>query len=467
MNYFATFVTYFLFFVSLNSFGQLKKTELRPNILVIISDQHSGKVMSQTGYEHVRTPGIDKLAKEGVTFTRSYCTYPVCMSSRASLMTGYMPSKSNEHITQYSSLGKVVKDAGYDTAYFGKWHVSKTKLNKVADWHGFETYKREYNDTKTTELSVDFIKQQHQKPFFLITSLLNPHDCCELARNISGLGDKYHDGAVEENQPIEECPALPANFKIPTNEAEGFYTRRNPDPKDKKNFRKHPVKFWKKVQWRQYVYGYDRLVEKMDDHILTLVNTLEKQGLLENTIVFYTSDHGDGHSSHQWNQKMNFYEESINIPFVISWKGHTKSGVIDSKTLTSNGLDLYPTICKIAGISVDASLPGKNLSAAILKDALPVKETRNYIVSELNQKENNKPKGKFFVGRMVVTERYKYFLFDGGEHPEQFFDLKEDPLELHPLIDSKKHQKEIEAHRQMLKDWIQKTGDPFPVDTLL
>lgn len=131
-------------------------------------------------------------------------------------------------------------------------------------------------------MTIDFLSKTHDSPFFLVTSYLNPHDCCELARNISGLGDEYHDGPVEE---------------------------------------------------------------KMDEHILNVVNTLEKQGLLENTIIFYTSDHGDGHASHQWNQKMTFYEESINVPFVISWKGKTKAGLIDSKTLTSSGLDLYPTIC--------------------------------------------------------------------------------------------------------------------------
>ncbi|MBP0904049.1 sulfatase [Mariniflexile gromovii] len=442
------------------------ENKTRPNILLIISDQHSGRVMSQVGYKHVNTPGIDKLADEGVTFTRSYCTYPVCMASRASLMTGYMPNKSNSNLMAYNSIGKTLKETGYTTAYFGKWHVSNSKIKEVEDWHGFETYKQEYNDTKTAKLSTDFISQKHDKPFFLVTSLLNPHDCCELARNISGLGDDYHDGAVEENKPIEECPPLPVNFKIPENEAEGFYTRRTPDSTDKVNFGKHPVKYWEEQEWRQYMYGYDRLVEKMDDHILTIVNTLENQGLLENTIIFYTSDHGDGHGSHEWNQKMTFYEESINVPFVISWKGHTKSGVIDSKTLTSNGLDLYPTICKMAGVIIDESLPGENLSAYILKDAKQPKETRKYVVSELNQKEENKPKGREFVGRMVVTENYKYFLFDGGEHPEQFFDVKNDPEELKPLIYSKEHQKEIAAHRNMLKEWIKKTGDDFPIKVI-
>ena len=73
---------------------------------------------------------------------------------------------------------------------------------------------------------------------------------------------------------------------------------------------------------------------------------------------------------------------------------------------------------------------------------------------------------RVFHGRMVVTEQYKYFLFDGGENPEQFFDLKDDPDELKPLIDSKKHQKEIVAHRQMLKDWVAKTGDDFPIEKI-
>ncbi|MDO7172303.1 sulfatase [Mariniflexile sp. AS56] len=467
-------VVYFLFFVALfsnaqsenKSINQLEIKQTRPNILVIISDQHSGRVMSQVGYEHVVTPGIDKLADEGVTFTRSYCTYPVCMASRASLITGFMPNKSNADLMAYPSIGKTIKEAGYSTAYFGKWHVSNTKIKDVPEWHGFETYKREYNDSKTAALSIDFINKKHDKPFFLVTSLLNPHDCCELARNISGLGDDYHDGAVEENMPIEECPPLPINFKIPENEAEGFYTRRTPDSTDKVNFGKHPVKYWEEKEWRQYMYGYDRLVEKMDDHILNIVNTLEKQGLLENTIVFYTSDHGDGHGSHEWNQKMNFYEESINVPFIISWKGHTKSGIIDSKTLTSSGIDLYPTICEMAGVSIDKSLPGKNLSTYILKGEKQPKETRKYVVSELIQKEENKPRGREFVGRMVVTEQFKYFLFDGGEHREQFFDLKNDSDELKPLIDSKKHQNEIAAHRQMLKDWIVKTSDDFPINKI-
>lgn len=449
--------------ISLSSFGQNN----RPNILLLITDQHSGKIMTQTGYQYIKTPGLDKLAKEGVTFTRSYCTYPVCVASRASIITGMMPSKSNKNLTAYPSIGGVMKNAGYQTAYFGKWHVSKSKMHKVEDWHGFESYKDERDDSKIAKMTMDFIKQKHDAPFFLVSSYMNPHDCCELARNISGLGDNYHDGPVEEKMDVDQCPPLPSNFAIPKDEPEGFYCRRNPDSTNMAQYRKHPVKYWGETEWRQYMYGYDRLVEKVDQHILNVVNALDEKGLLDNTIIFYTSDHGDGHGSHMWNQKMTFYEESINVPFIVSWKGHTRAGVIDSKTLTSSGLDLFPTICKIAGVNYDQSLPGADLSPDFLINSKQPAVQRGYIVSEINQSAKSKAGKKIvFMGRMVVSEQYKYILFDGGENREQFFDLKKDPDEMNPVTKSSKYKKHLVAHRQMLKEWISKTSDPFLIESI-
>ena len=127
-------------------------------------------------------------------------------------------------------------------------------------------------------------------------------------------------------------------------------------------FRKHPTKYWTEEQWRQYMYGYDRLLEMVDAHIKQIMDELESQGLLENTVIIYTSDHGDGHASHQWNQKMTFYEESVNVPFIISWKGKTKAGVIDEETLSSTGLDIFPTILKFAGVPIPESLHGIDMA---------------------------------------------------------------------------------------------------------
>ena len=421
-----------------------------PNILLIITDQHTGSVMTQRGYEYVETPGIDSIAEEGVTFSRAYTTYPVCTAYRRSLMTGMMPSK-NPDPTQFPSIGKTLADAGYETVYHGKWHVGNTRIAKVADWHGFETYNGKQNDTTTRERVVDFIRQDHDRPFFLVTSFMNPHDTCELARNMSGIEDDYKDQHYDHNVPVELTPPLPANFAIPENEPEGFSLRRGSEP-GSAMFPKHPTKYWTEDQWRQYIYGYDRLLEMVDAHIELVMEELEQQGLLENTVIIYTSDHGDGHGSHQWNQKMTFYEESINVPFIVSWKGKTRAGVLDEETLSSTGLDIFPTILKFAGVPIPESLLGVNMVPQVLAD--PAGESipeRNYVVSEINQAD--------YKGRMVVTRDFKYILFDGGANREVLFDLVNDPGEMQPVTYKPEYLGQLVAHRNMLLEWDQRIGD--------
>jgi arylsulfatase A-like enzyme len=421
-----------------------------PNILLIIADQHTGSVMTQRGYEHITTPGIDKIADAGVTFTRAYTTYPVCKAYRKSMMTGLMPSKITD-ATQHKSIGKTLSEAGYETVYHGKWHVGETRINKVADWHGFETYDGRQRDTTTRERVVEFIQQEHDRPFFLVTSFMNPHDACELARNMSGIEDDYKDVPIEHDVAIELTPPLPANFAIPPNEAEGFSLRRNAE-RGSSMFEKHPTRDWTEDQWRQYMYGYDRLLEMVDAHIKLVIDELDNQGLLENTLIIYTSDHGDGHAAHKWNQKMTFYEEAINVPFIVSWKGRTRAGYLDEKTRSSTGLDIVPTILRAAGVPIPESLPGLDLTPQVLAD--PAGETlpeRQYVVSEINQQK--------YKGRMVVTQNFKYILFDGGANPEQLFDLANDPGELNPVTYDPDYREQLMAHRNMLLDWNTRTDD--------
>lgn len=421
-----------------------------PNILLIIADQHTGSVMSQRGYSYIKTPGIDKIAEAGVTFTRAYTTYPVCKAFRKSMMTGLLPSKISD-ATRHPSLGKTLNEAGYETVYHGKWHVGETRIDKSADWHGFETYDGRQRDTTTRERVVEFIRQEHDRPFFLVTSFMNPHDACELARRMSGIDDDYKDVPIDEDIPIELTPPLPANFAVPENEAEGFSLRRGSEPGEPM-FRKHPTKYWTEDQWRQYMYGYDRLLEMVDAHIKLVIDELEAQGLLEDTVIIYTSDHGDGHAAHKWNQKMTFYEEAINVPFIISWKGKTKAGYLDEQTLSSTGLDIFPTILRFAGVPVPDSLHGLDLAPQVLAD--PAGEDlpeREYVVSEINQAN--------FKGRMVVTRNFKYILFDGGKNREQLFDLANDPGELRPVTYDPDYRKQLISHRNMLLEWHDRIGD--------
>jgi arylsulfatase A-like enzyme len=364
-----------------------------------------------------------------------------------------MMSSKLDDPTQFPSIGKTLADAGYETVYHGKWHVGNTKIKRSADWHGFETYDGRQNDTSTRERVVDFIKQKHDKPFFLVTSFMNPHDACELARNISGIEDDYKDEPIGHNPPVELTPPLPANFAIPENEAEGFYVRRGSEP-GSSMFPKHPTKYWTETQWRQYLYGYDRLVEMVDAHVKQVIDELETQGLLENTVIIYTSDHGDGHASHQWNQKMTFYEEAVNVPFIVSWKGKTRAGVIDEETLSSTGLDIFPTILKFAGVPIPKSLHGQDFGPQVLADSngkdFP---KRSYVVSEINQLGSN------FKGRMVASKDFKYILFNAGKNREQLFDLVNDPGELHPVTYDPQYREQLIAHRNMLLEWNDRIDD--------
>jgi len=344
-------------------------------------------------------------------------------------------------------------DAGYETVYHGKWHVGSTKIKRVADWHGFETYDGRQNDTTTRERVVEFIKQKHDKPFFLVTSFMNPHDTCELARLMSGIDDDWKDEPVVWDVPLEKTPPLPANFAIPENEAEGFSVRRGSEP-GSSMFRKHPTKYWTETQWRQYMYGYDRLLEMVDAHIRQIMEELESQGLLENTVIIYTSDHGDGHASHQWNQKMTFYEEAVNVPFIVSWKGKTRAGVIDEDTLSSTGLDIFPTILRFAGVPIPESLHGVDMVPQVLTDpAGTVLPEREYVVSEINQL------GGKLKGRMVASDNFKYILFNEGANREQLFDLVNDPGELKPVTYDPDYREQLIAHRIMLLEWDKRIDD--------
>lgn len=423
----------------------------QPNVLLIITDQHTGSVMTQRGYEHIETPGIDRIADQGVTFSRAYTTYPVCTAYRASLMTGKMPSQVPDP-TQFKSLGKSMAEAGYETVYHGKWHVGSTKIGKVADWHGFEVYNGRQNDTTTRERVIDFLQEDHQKPFFLVTSFMNPHDTCELARLMSGIEDDWKDQPIDIDPPIEITPPLPANFAIPENEPEGFAVRRGSEP-GSDMYRKHPTKYWTEAQWRQYMWGYDRLLEMVDAHIAQVMDELERQGLLENTVIIYTSDHGDGHAAHQWNQKMTFYEEAVNVPFIVSWKGRTKAGFIDESTLSSTGLDIFPTILSLAGVPVPESLHGVDMKPYVLESPADKPDPeRDYVVSEITQLGGLK-------GRMVVTENFKYILFDGGDNREVLFDRVRDPGEMNPVTHDPAYRPQLLAHRDMLLEWDRRIGD--------
>lgn len=438
------------YLVGLSLFAQKQQ----PNIVLIMTDQHAFSALSVAGNQDVSTPNIDRIANQGTLFEKAYVTFPLCTPSRGSIFTGKMPhelgiySNENPKIDKNdfkTGLAQIMADNGYDCVYGGKWHVPELSMpNDI----GFRNI-ADSGDDGLAESCVSYLNNAPSKPFFMVASFLNPHDICEYAR-----GQRLPNGEIEE-LPLHECPNLPINHAIGPYDAEVLRMEQHLDLKS------YPTANYTADDWRKYLSAYYRLVEKVDVEIGKILDALEKNNLDKNTIVIFTSDHGDGMSAHHWNQKTVLFEESIHVPLIVK-NPFNKKSVMRSTALVSTGLDLMPTILNMAQIEKPKELLGHSI--------LP-----------LTQKENEKSKHDFVVvetmfdganamqtkGRALVTDRFKYVIYEQGKYREQLFDLQNDPFEITNLAMTSKYKEQLESMRKALYDWCVKTNDHIVMRRLL
>ncbi len=427
----------------------------RPNILLIITDQQTADAMSNAGNKDLHTPAMDKLAANGVRFTKAYCAQPLCTPSRTAMMSGKMPfqtgfvgnadEKDGQWPDSLLMMGKIFQNSGYQTGYVGKWHLP-VPVGKISQ-HGFETIQNtnflDYNDAATPSFCASFIRKNREKPFLLVASFLNPHDICEWAR-----ADPLKMDVLGAAPDSSLCPQLPANWNIPANEPPVVREQQ------KVSFRTYPTVNWSDGQWRQYRWAYNRLVEKVDVYIEMVLASLKKYGVEKNTIIVFTADHGDGYAAHKWNQKQILYEEAAKVPFIISnigaWKGRTDN------MLVCNGTDIIPTICGFAGIAAPAYLTGADISKRITQPATSLRDT---LVIETDFADNDVLLG--ISGRAVITNNFKYIVYNKGNPREQLFDLAKDPGEMINLAVNTLYRNKLLALRNYLKKWCRSNGDHF------
>ena len=418
----------------------------RPNIIYIMTDQHAATALSCAGNADVRTPNIDRLASHGVRFDNAYCAFPLSGPSRAAMFTGYTPSEVGMEKNgapmpdsiQSRTLGTLVRDAGYDCAYSGKWHLNTNSL-PAANAFGFKNL-HGHDDTGLAEAAIDYLRHRDtKKPFFLVASFNNPHGICEYARH-----QNPPFGHIQE-PPTDSCPQLPANFY--------------PNPYDASvlayekqcNQRLYPTWDYTPDDWRRYLNAYYRLIETVDAEIGKIVDEIDRQNLWRNTVVIFTADHGDGAAQHQWNQKTALYESIANIPFIVCLPRGRNAGTV-SHELANNGEDLMPTICRIAGIETPYWCKGRSLVEAAeaangnKDNATPI---HNVVVTETN----------FFqtagtLGWMVRTKDYKYVLYDTGRYREQLYDMRTDRGEMRNLAVERKYTDVLRRHRRLLRQWM-------------
>ncbi|MDP6544987.1 MAG: sulfatase-like hydrolase/transferase [Phycisphaerae bacterium] len=439
----------------------------KPNILFIMTDQQSATMMSCTGNKWLKTPALDSLAASGVRFERAYACNPVCVPARFSLQTGLMPSAigmgenkdsgrskvTDAMVTQ--SIGPLLSDAGYETVYGGKVHMPK-QMNRVQNM-AYRMLTRDFRGG-LAKACAKFIKGPHKKPFFMFASFMNPHDICYMALNdyhrsigraeFRNTDSKICEGVLKKPRAGDvdafvkkNCPPLPANHNVPPNEPEAITTRYT----SVRQFRNFARRKWTDRNWRLHRWAYCRLTEMVDAHIGVVLDALKTAGLEDDTVVIFTSDHGDMDSAHKLEHKSILYEEAARIPFIMSHKNHIPKGKVDDTHLISNGLDLICTLCDYAGIETPKGRSGASVRP--LAEGKKVSAWRDSVVVESQN------------GRMLRTGRYKYCIYDSGAKREQLIDLTNDPGEMKNLADDPEFKTVLDKHRKLLAAWVKQTND--------
>lgn len=424
-----------------------KRAGDRPNIIYIMTDQQCADAMSCAGNMDVSTPNMDRLADHGIRFTNAYCAMPLSGPARGAMFTGYMPSETGiiendipiPDSLQNRTLGTLVGEAGYDCAYAGKWHVPTVDLPSEFAF-GFRNL-HPHNDIGLAEACIDYLREEHDRPFFLVASYINPHNICEFARN--------------QNTPLahipdftlEDCPALPANYAVNPYDASVLQFEK------RQSYALYPSQDFSPDDWRRYRYAYYRLVEAVDAEIGKIVDEIDRQDLWENTVIIFTSDHGDGCGAHQWNQKTVLYEEVANIPFIVCLPGGRNAGKVLPQ-LVNNGVDLMPTICDWAGAEVPEGRSGLSIRD-VAEAGDPALHLRDYVVTETNF---NQTAGT--LGWMIRTPKYKYVLYDKGQYREQLYDMETDRGEMVNLAVDARYADIVKEHRAMLREWMETHPGP-------
>jgi arylsulfatase A-like enzyme len=214
------------------------------------------------------------------------------------------------------------------------------------------------------------------------------------------------------------------------------------------------TKRWTPHEWRRYLYAYHRLVEKADREIGRVLDALDASGRAADTLVVFTSDHGEGCAAHHMVVKLSPYDEALRVPLVFRWPGRVPAGrVIDSQL--ASGLDLAPTLLDYAGAPPLPRARGLSLKEVV---SGAKREVRDFVVSELYPDQLQPER----AARIVCTQDAKYLFAVGGPGPEEaLYDLRNDPGETHNAVGDPEQGDRLIEMRGRLAAWMRETGDPL------
>ncbi len=421
----------------------------KTNVVFIMTDDQGIWSLGCYGNAEARTPGVDRLAAEGLRFTQAFATTPVCSPSRATFFTGRIPSQHGIHdwikhenmgerarycLVGETLISEVLAGHGYTCGMVGKWHLGDSLGPHAAYaywfamlqgsgpyqdsdmiWDGQVIKTTGYATDRITDRAVEFLELNRDKPFFLNVSYGAPHS--PWRDHPQELVDLYKDCTFE---------SIP---RIPTHPWSAF---------DVEKLRNHQIL----SQYFASVSGISRGVEQ-------ILAKLDALGLSENTLVIYTSDQGFccGHhglwSKGNASNPRNMYDTSLRIPLIFRQPGRLPKGQIAEPLFSA--YDFVPTVLAYLGLppSPGRNLPGQSFAAVL--EGRP-QETPDAVFGEYGR------------ARMIRTAGAKYVhRADGGPH--ELYDLEQDPGETRNLADSPEHRPRLIALRSRLFAWFERYGE--------
>ena len=413
------------------------ESQQRPNLVFIFPDQMRAQACGFMGNEQLQTPNMDLLAEQGVTFTNAVSTCPVCTPYRAALLTGRYPLSNGMVLNDVRlpvtelCIAEVLRDEGYETGYVGKWHLDGPHRGgftppgprrqgfdywAVAECtHNYMNsfYYRDdpepiwiegYDADHQTDLAIGYVQEHAQDQFCLFVSWGPPHEPCGL------MPDEYKIYAPAGIEPRPNAP------EAPLDEIAGYYSH----------------------------------ITALDRNLGRLMEALEQAGIADNTIVVFTSDHGDMFGSQGHTRKQKPWDESIMVPCAMRWPAKLPAG--ERTDVLLNAPDVMPTLLRLMGVEIPDTVEGRDLSHAAL--GLEGPEPTSAFIGNICPFGQPFPEWR---GLRTKTHTYVRTL----EGPWLLYDNAADPYQLSNLVDEPAHEEVQERLDDELDDWLSALGDDF------
>ncbi len=490
----------------------------RPNLLFIFTDEQRADTLAAYGNNRIEVPNLNKLADKSTVFERAYVSQPVCTPSRSTIMTGLTPhtngcTRNNLPLDlEIPTIAEMLPDEYYN-AYHGKWHLG----DELFVQHGFDEwisiedgYNRHFRPDRDTSTRSDYHKwlighgfrpregetfgrgeatrlpEEYGKPSYLAEQSIRflrerANDARPFALYINYLEPHMpFFGPRDDQHPLDEV-TIPPNFDNIPDETRPLRERLNYAHHFANGFGEYPLRT--EADWRRLIANYWGLCSLVDTHTGRILDVLDETGLAENTIIVYTSDHGDMMGSHRMLTKSIMLEEAQRVPLLIHLPGQTEQRRISTPV---GQIDLVPTLLELMDVDTPKHVEGASLADAartgddsnITRDVFvewtpgnsnqsvaetPEKVIPDWKLAVASEDELRRRPAEHIRG-IVTRDKWKFNWSTVGDH--ELYNLDEDPFETKNLAVEAEYGSKMRELAERIRRWQVQTADSVDLPTL-